>query len=225
MTTTLVFSCSHCPCMLADFPDFLADVRRQYRANHAIILGDVADNRILNYWEKNPDLPGARDEYEEAKQQIAILHKLFPNTDVLIGNHDALPNRQAKTAGIPSWFMKDMSDVWDTPTWRWHPRYHTLEHEGVLYRHGDKGRRGQYNPALLNAQRNHKSMVQGHFHALLCVNWEFNDTRGIFGMQVGCGMDHERAEMEYALLYDHKPAIGCGIVIDGQHAIVERMVR
>jgi hypothetical protein len=211
--------------MLEDYPDFLWDRYDDWDCNHVICLGDVCDNRILNYWEKNPDLPGARDEYMEAKKQVAILHDMFPDMDVLIGNHDALPNRQARTAGIPSWFMRSMSDVWETPTWRWHPRYTTFKHEGVLYRHGDKGRRGQYNPALLNGQRNHRSMVQGHFHALAAVNWEFNEERGIFGMQVGCGMDHERAEMEYALLYDHKPAIGCGIVIDGQHAFVERMIR
>lgn len=225
MSTTLVFSCPHAPCMLPEFPDFLNDTCKEWKCDHVICLGDVADNRVLNYHEKNPDLPGAAEEYEEARQQISILHKMFPNIDVLVGNHDALPTRQARTAVIPTWFLKDLNECWGTPTWRWHPRYTTLEHDGVLYRHGDKGRRGMVRPALLNAERNFKSMVQGHYHALLQVMWQFNESHGIFGMQVGCGMDHSRAEMEYALIYDNKPAIGCGIVIDGIHAYTERMVK
>lgn len=225
MSTTLVFSCPHCPCMLEEFPDFLRDTYNEWNCDHVICLGDVVDNRVLNYHEKNPDLPGAAQEYEEAKEQVAILHKMFPYIDVLVGNHDALPSRQATSNAIPSWFLKDLNECWGTPSWKWHPRYATLKHDGVLYRHGDKGRRGMVRPALLNAERNFKSMVQGHYHALLQVMWQFNESHGIFGMQVGCGMDHSRAEMEYALIYDNKPAIGCGIVIDGIHAYTERMVR
>ena len=105
MSRVLVFSCPHTPCMLPEYPDFLWDNYKDWRCDHAICLGDVMDNRMLNYHEKNPDLPGPAQEYEEAKAQVAILHKMFPNMDVLIGNHDSLPNRKAKTAGIPSWFF------------------------------------------------------------------------------------------------------------------------
>lgn len=225
MSITLVFSCTHSPCMLPEYPDFLWSIYKDWNCTHAVCLGDVVDNRMLTYHERNPDLPGPIEEYEEAKQQVAILHKMFPNIDVLIGNHDALPTRQARTAAIPTWFIKDLNECWSTPTWRWHPRYHTLIHDGVMYRHGDKGRRGMIRPALLNAERNFASMVQGHYHALLQVMWQFNEDHSIFGMQVGCGMDWKRAEMEYALIYDQKPAIGCGVVIDGIHAYTERMVR
>ena len=227
MSRTLVFSCPHTPCMLPPWPDSLSDMRRRHKTTNAVCLGDVADNRILNYHEKNPDLPGPAQEYAEAKTQIAILHKMFPNIDVLVGNHDALPIRKARTAGIPSWFMRDMNECWNTPKWKWWPRYHTLiDADGVAYRHGDRGHRGMVRPALLNAQRMFRSLCQGHYHPLLHAMWEFNEhpLGAIFGMQVGCGMDWHRAEMEYGLVYPGKPAIGCGIVIDGRHAYTERMV-
>lgn len=225
MSRTLVWSCPHAPCMLPEYPDFLADTYNEWECNHVICLGDLVDNRVLSYHEKNPDLPGPANEYEEAKEQVALLYEMFPRMDVMVGNHDALPTRQARTAGIPTWFIRNLNECWGTPGWKWHPRFDTLIHDGVMYRHGDKGRRGMIRPALLNAERNFQSVVQGHYHSLLQVMWQFNENAGIFGMQVGCGMDWKRAEMEYALIYDMKPAIGCGIVIDGKHAFIERMVR
>lgn len=203
----------------------MMDTYREWDCDNAICLGDLVDNRVLNYHEKNPDLPGPVNEYEDAKKQVATLYKMFPRMNVMVGNHDALPTRKARTAGIPTWFIRNLNECWGTPGWTWHPRFYTLIHDGVMYRHGDKGRRGMIRPALLNAERNFQSLVQGHYHALLHVMWQFNENASIFGMQVGCGMDWERAEMEYALIYDMKPAIGCGIVIDGKHAFVERMVR
>jgi hypothetical protein len=211
--------------MLPEFPDFLNDTKRQWKCDRVICLGDVTDNRVINYHEKNPDLESGHREYEEAREQLAILHKMFPNQDTLIGNHDSLPQRKARTAGIPSWFVRALNEVWGTPTWRWHPRFYTLKVDGVGYRHGDKGRGGMVRPALLNAQRNFCSIAQGHYHSLLQVIWEFNDTAGIFGMQTGCGQDWGRAEQEYSQRFDMKPAIGCGVVIDGKHAFVERMER
>jgi hypothetical protein len=35
----------------------------------------------------------------------------------------------------------------------------------------------------------------------------------VFGMQVGCGIDHESYAMAYAK-YGKKPAIGCGVVLN-----------
>ena len=41
-------------------------------------------------------------------------------------------------------------------------------------------------------------------------------------MQVGCGVDHHSYAMAYAKA-GKKPAIGCGVVIDGKTAINELM--
>ena len=44
----------------------------------------------------------------------------------------------------------------------------------------------------------------------------------VFGMQVGCGIDHEKYAFNYAKA-GAKPAIGCGVVIGGHTAIAVPM--
>ena len=41
------------------------------------------------------------------------LIKAFPKADWLIGNHDALTERQAVTAGLPPELLKDYADMWN----------------------------------------------------------------------------------------------------------------
>jgi hypothetical protein len=65
--------------------------------------------------------------------------------------------------------------------------------------------------------------VQGHLHTQSYVEYVVGRKNRVFGMQVGCGIDHE----QYAFAYSKagkKPAISCGVVIDGKEAIVVPML-
>lgn len=224
MSRVLAFSCCHAPCMLPGYPDFLADARRAWKPKIVICLGDVLDSRCLGRWDSatDPDLPNANVEYEEAKRQVAVLHKMFPNIDVLIGNHDTRRSVAAKQAGLIQQELRAMKEVWATPRWRWHPRYTQFVIDDVIYQHGDRGRQGQ-NAAYLNAMAEFRSVVQGHIHTRMFVQYAANSGTRVFGMQVGCGVDRHRAEMAYCIPTNGKPIIGCGIIIDGRYGYVEPM--
>ena len=86
--------------------------------------------------------------------------------------------------------------------------------DGVMYRHGDKGRGGAM-PAYANAQSEFCSVIQGHFHASAGVLWGANHNLRYFGMQVGCGVDYRKEAMKYGVKYSKKPVLGCGVCIDG----------
>ena len=58
--------------------------------------------------------------------------------------------------------LVSLSELMDLPDgWNAHPRHYDLEIDGVIYRHGDKGRSNQINAAFLNAGLEFQSVVQG----------------------------------------------------------------
>ena len=110
--------------------------------------------------------------------------------------------------------MREYNDVLGVPNWNFHTE---LEIDGVLYAHGEGGTaRGKCKSDL-------QSVVQGHLHTQLYVEYVVGRNNRVFGMQVGCGIDHEAYAFGYAKA-GKKPAIGCGVVIDGKEAIAVPMI-
>ena len=72
--------------------------------------------------------------------------------------------------------------------------------------------------ALKNAKDESRSVVQGHLHAQAGVWYSANQRDRIFGLQVGCGVDHSLEAQAYGKKYNSKPIIGCGVVEGGKMA-------
>ena len=220
----LVIGDTHCPAMLPEYVDFLRDTYKQWGCDTTLHIGDVVDWHAISYHEKNPACASAGDEYATALAQVKTLYKAFPKAVIMTGNHDDLPARQARTAGIPVELLRDYSKVWETPGWDWRPRYSTHKIDNVTFAHGDRGKGGQY-AALRNAKDHFSSWVQGHVHGQAGVQYFANSNQLIFGMNVGCGINWSgQAAMDYGLKFNTKPVLGCGIVIEGTHAIFEPLV-
>jgi len=215
----LVIGDCHCPGMRRGYVDFLKRIADRYAANRVVHIGDLADWSSISYHEKSPSLSNATAEYAKAKKQVASLAKAFPKADWLIGNHDALTERQAITAGLPPQLLRDYADMWEVG-WTVHPRFSKLVIDGVIYSHGDSGRGGQ-DAAFRQAKDNFRSTVIGHFHAQAGVKWWANPEFRVFGMSVGCGIDASRLQFEYGRKMPAKPILGCGVVLDGRRAFFE----
>jgi hypothetical protein len=179
------------------------------------MLGDLVDNAAISYHEKHPGLPSAADEYKKAKKQISELTARFPKVTMLIGNHDDLDKRQAKTIGLlPEW-LKDFNDIWGLPKgWVVHPRFSEIEIDGILYMHGDAGKVGQFG-AVKTAMSKFQSCVTGHLHSEAGVWYYANGNARIFGGNAGCGADHKALAFEYGRKFTKKPIVGCMVVLDG----------
>ncbi len=102
------------------------------------------------------------------------------------------------------------------------PRYSRYNLDNVIYSHGDSGKGGRW-AALSNATDNFSSWVQGHLHSVAGVNYYANVHKRIFGLSTGCGVDHDALSMYYGKRFNSKPIVGCGIVLDGEHAFFEPM--
>jgi len=223
MASVLIVGDTHCPGMHEDYPKFLHSVYRAWRCDTVVMIGDVVDFASSTYHEKNPAMPSFMEELKCAKQQVARLYKLFPEAVVMTGNHDCLPYRKARTIGLPDDILYSLSDILETPGWQWKDRYSDHCIDKVIYRHGDMGKGGGY-AAHKNAKETFSSLVQGHWHTQFGVDWYACHRDLVFGMQVGCGIDRHKLAFEYGRKIVAKPILGCGVVIDGRHAICEPML-
>ena len=219
MATVLVIGDTHCPGMRRGYVGFLQGVADRYGVDRVVHIGDLVDWASICYHEKNPAIKDASGEYKRAKRQVAEIHRAFPSADWMIGNHDALTERQCVTAGIPPDLLRSYQDIWDVG-WTVHQRYAKLTIDGVTYSHGDSGAGGQ-DAAFRQARDGFRSTVIGHYHGQAGVKWWANPEFRIFGMSVGCGIDHRALQFEYGRKFSRKPVLGCGVVISGQRAFFE----
>jgi len=222
MARVLVIGDTHAPAMHKNYVSFLLKIYKKYKCNRVVHIGDAVDWSAISFHEKEVDMPNAADEFKAAYKQIQKIYAAFPSLDYLTGNHCSLPKRKAQSIMLPDEVLKDFSSLWGVDGWRIYPRYHDLVIDNVIYRHGDKGKGGARLAALSNAMAEHRSLVQGHLHAQLGIEFAASKSTCIFGMQVGCGTDPDHPNMRYSRVYTQRPLLGCGVVVNGE-PFIERM--
>lgn len=186
------------------------DLRRTYKTNQTVIIGDVVDHHAISFHAANPMCPGPDDEYKLAKQLIKPWYKTFPNATVTIGNHDARVVRLAESVNIPAKYLRDYSEVWNTPKWKW---VEDVSIDEVYYFHGTG--RGGIHPAYNAMKAYLSSVVMGHCHAASGVKHSSNPNKRTFGMDVGCGIDVDAHQFAYGKHFAARPMLSAGVVIDG----------
>ena len=192
------------------YRDFCYEVFSRFGVSQIVHIGDEVDNAALSYHESMVEMPNAESEAEQAQKAMEKWYKTFPDVKVCVGNHSALPFRQATTAGIPKRFMKTYEDIWNAPKgWKWELSW---EIDGVLYEHGtgSTGANGARNRAVANRQ----STVVGHSHSFGGASYMASRNDIIFGLNVGCGIDVDSMAFSYGKHFPKKPTLGCGVVID-----------
>ena len=209
----LIIGDLHEPFCLDGYLEFCKDVYTKHNCNKVVFIGDIIDNHYSSYHETDADGMGGGQELDLAIAKIAKWYEAFPEAHVTIGNHDRLIMRKAQTGGIPTKWIKKYKEVLETPLWQFTER---VVIDGVQYVHGEAG------TAKAKCRADMMSSVQGHLHTQAYTEWFVGANFKIFGMQVGCGIDHHSYAMAYAKS-GKKPAIGCGVVIDGKVAVNELM--
>lgn len=217
-TRVLVISDLHYPVARDGHLDFLSETYEAWDCNEVVMIGDLVDNTALSFHLKNPRLKDPMVEYEKARADIDKLTARFPKATLTLGNHDQNPYRWCMEVGIPEEFMRSPKDLWGLPEgWDVVGRYGSHMIQGVNYAHGDRGRAS----AILNAKEDFTSTVQGHHHSKAGVTFFANKFTRIFGMQVGCLVDHTTLAQEYGKKFNSKPILGCGVVLNGTTPIFE----
>lgn len=219
MACVLVIGDTHAPCMRKGYVDFLKRVADAWGPDRIVHIGDLVDWHAISYHEKQAGTPTAEQEARLSRRQVQQIAEAFPKADWLIGNHDALPERRAQTHGLPVDLLKSNNEYWQIG-WKVHDRFSQLRIDGVIYSHGESGAQGLH-AAYNQAKENFRSTVIGHLHGNAGVRWAANREFRVFGMSVGCGVDHKKLQMAYGRKFARKPFLGCGVVVDGRNAYFE----
>ncbi len=206
----------HAPFIKYGVLEWILEEQKRYDCGKVIFAGDIIDGHAWSYHEHDPDGMSVGDELSAAKIQLYKWYEAFPEAICLLGNHDLLISRKAKTAGLSSQFIKDFGSVIEAPS-KWKFKLEHIENN-VLYHHGSVG------DAFKVAKDRRISTCQGHLHSKTFVQWSVSEVDSIFGLQVGWGADRDRYAFDYGKGFATKPVISCGIILDkGRTPIVKLM--
>lgn len=206
----LVIPDLHAPFMHDEAIEFLVSINRKYNCNRVVILGDELDNHYSSFHDTDPDGLSANKELCIAAEQLHRLATEFPEASVCIGNHTAIPQRRAFSAGISNVWIKSVKDVlleMGVPCEGWdYSDSHIID--GVKYTHGT-GRK-----AKQRMLQDGISIVQGHYHSESYVWHHVNAVQKNFAMQLGALIEDDAYAFAYAKHFakSHK---NCGVVIEG----------
>jgi predicted phosphodiesterase len=215
----LIIGDTHLPFTKKGYLDFCIEIKNKWKCNKVVHIGDLVDNHSISYHEHDPNGMSPADEMAETDKHLKGWFKAFPRVFLCRGNHDSLVGRKGRTSGLPERCFLSFRDIWNLPKgwkddWEW-------EIDGVLYKHGlgCSGKR----PHALAAVDAGQPVVIGHLHSILAMEYIITNKDAKFGMCVGCGIDRKQYAFRYGKDMRYKPIIGCGVVLGGEVAVVERM--
>lgn len=201
----------HAPYMHEDAVKFLSAVKRKYKPNTVVFMGDEVDAHATSYHEHDPDLPSAGDELKAAIKQLTPLYKMFPKAVVLESNHGSLVYRKALTAGLPSAVIKGYREILSAPKgWTWKYDHVVATALGDIYFH--HGKSGTHEKLSKNMAM---SAAQGHFHNKFYISYWSSPNALYWDANTGCLVDNKSRAMAYGKNNLQKPIVGCMVVVDG----------
>lgn len=213
----LVIGDLHEPFCLDSYLKFNVNLYNKYNCDEVVFIGDIIDGHAWNYHEHNPDGKSPGDELIWSIKRLERWYEAFPKATILLGNHDLLISRKAKTAGLSQRFIRNFGEIIDAPT-GWDFKLDYIKNN-VLYTHGSTGN------AIKRARESRISTVQGHLHSVSFVEYSVSIKDKIFGMNVGCGIDRTAYVFEYGKALPKKPVIGSGLVLDNGNLPIIELVR
>ena len=182
-----------------------------FSCDKVVCLGDFVDHHRISRHVSEPDGLGAREEYELALKRLKGWYTAFPEATIVWGNHDIIPQRQAKEVGLPAdIFLRRLEEVYEFPDGC--EGYNRVVIDDVLYLHNAGS--GKY-AAINKAREQSMSVVAGHTHTNPGVIYQSNPSKMFFGMNVGCLVDKDAYAMRYS---DREITLGCGVVVDSEEA-------
>lgn len=218
-SVVLAVSDLHAPFQHPAAFDFLADLKRKWKPDKVVILGDEADLSGISFHKKDPDALSAGDEYRLMLKEMKSLYKIFPKAQSCTSNHTSRPFRMAFDVGLPAAFIKSYREFLEAPKgWSWHDR---IIIDKVVYEHGENlsGRDGAYKGMMQNKM----STVIGHLHSNGGVIYSESPFNQTFAANAGCLIDPYHPVFKYASKYRNKATLGTVVVVEGVEAHFIRM--
>ena len=207
----LVISDMHLPYQHKDSIKFLKEIKKEFKPDTTISIGDLLDQHALSFHDSSPELYSAGHELDKAKEYVKELENVFPKLIEVDSNHSSMIYRRALKHGLPRAYLKEYGDFLETKKWKWVDDLTLTMSNGqrCFFTHGRSA------DVLKVSQTMGMSAVQGHYHTKFVISWWANPDNLFFGMNVGCLIDQKSMAFNYAKNFRTRFIIGCGIIING----------
>lgn len=217
----LVISDMHWPYAHPDIIPFLKAVKKKFKPDTVVCIGDEVDFHALSYHESSPELPSAGDELQQAIDGLQPVYKLFPNVTVVESNHGSMVLRKALTGGIPNKAIRSYNEVLDAPKgWKWVFDVTIQTPLGPVYLcHGKTGTPGRL------AQLYGMSTIQGHFHEKAQITFIGTPEKLMFDAHTGCLADDKSLALGYNKINPKRPIVSLIVVVNGVPQLVPMVLR
>ena len=213
----LVIPDQHFPFNHIDIFNFLKEVKKVYRPDKVINLGDEVDSHSMSFHTHSPNLPSPHDEMGLAIDRLKTLYNIFPEVDVCESNHGSLVYRRAEANGLPKRVIKPYKEILESPKgWHWHSEIILMGSDGekILFCHGLSA------DVLKNSKSKSMRFVQGHHHSKFEIRYWANSEKLFWGVTSGCLIDYKSLAFEYGRLILDKPILGVTIIKNGYPILV-----
>lgn len=211
--SVLVISDLHIPYHHQDAFEFLKALKKKYKPDLIVNIGDELDQHAISMHEHNPDLMSAGDELRQSKKYVTDLEKIFPEMKIVHSNHSSLVYRRALKYGLPKDYLKSYNEFLGVGKgWEWVDDLTVTLSDGsrCFFTHGMSA------DVLKVAQQYGMNTVQGHYHTKFSIGYYSNPDALIWGMQVGCLINQKSMAFDYAKNFKSRFIVGCGMILDGQ---------
>ena len=215
--SVLIISDTHFPYQHPDTIAFLTAIKKKYKPDRVIHIGDEIDGQSFSFHDADPDLASPGDELTLAISRLKPLYDLFPIVDLLESNHGSLVYRKGKVMGLPRFVFKSYREVICAPkTWRWHFDLTIKLSNGQLcyFCHGKSASPGKLSQSM------GMNTIQGHYHEKMEIIYWANPNGLFFDMRVGCLVNDKSLAFNYNNTNLKRPLIGTGIILDGQPLLI-----
>ena len=213
MSRVGVIGDTHLPYEKEGYLEFCQETFEAWDVDTIVHIGDMFDNHSLSFHDSEPNLHNVFGEYESAYERAKDWYEAFPTATLIMGNHDRIPMRQLKKLGMePTIFMKPFEELMGMPKgWTCED---SIIIDDVLYHHGETAT--GVNGFRKDCETRMRCTVSGHNHSNAGISATATDQELVWGMAVGCGVDHAHMAFAYGKHFAKKPIIACGVVIDGE---------
>ena len=207
----LVISDMHLPYQHKDAIQFLKEIKKEFKPDFVVNIGDLLDFHAINMHTHDPDLYSAGMELDRSKEYIKEIESIYPEVTEVDSNHSSLVYRRALKYGMSKQFLKPYGQFLGTRKWK------SVDDLTLTMSNGQRCffTHGRSADVLKVSQTMGMSAVQGHYHTKFLISYWANPDALFFAMNVGCMINQKCMAFNYAKNFKTRFILGCGIIING----------
>jgi hypothetical protein len=208
----LVIGDLHIPYEHKDAFAFLRAIKKKYKPDRVVNIGDETDQHAQSYHEHDPDLYSAGHEMDISEPRLHELEEMFPEMAIIESNHGSLVQRKRFSNGTPARVIKSYNEIWRVGKgWKWVFDLTIPIPGGHCYFH-----HGKTADVMKLSQSMGMSAVQGHYHEIFGARYWGNPLGLYFAAQTGCLIDWKARAFAYGKNNLKRPVLGSLMILDGK---------